>query len=144
LEPLTRTRARHEPRWTEPVEPVKACPTCGRLYPEDAGFCPVEGARLTSATQAPLPSDENDARLGNVVNGRYQVRRVVADGGMGRVYEALDLEQRRNVALKILHADVARDEVQVERFKREFEVSQELPHEHIVEVIDFQPTPDGS
>ncbi len=69
---------------------------------------------------------------------------VVADGGMGRVYEALDMVERRNVALKILHPDVARDEVAVERFKREFEVSRMLPHAHIVEVLDFQPTHDGT
>src|SRR5690606_31722257 len=69
---------------------------------------------------------------------------VVADGGMGRVYEALDMQQRRSVALKVLHQDIVRDDVSVERFKREFEVSALLPHDHIVEVIDFQPTTDGS
>jgi serine/threonine-protein kinase len=63
---------------------------------------------------------------------------------MGRVYEAFDNQTDRNVAVKLLHSDVARDAVSVERFKREFEVSQLLPHEHIVEVFDFQPTPDGS
>jgi serine/threonine-protein kinase len=75
---------------------------------------------------------------------RYQVRRVVADGGMGRVYEALDMVAQRNVAVKVLHPEVARDNVAVERFKREFEVSKELPHDHIVEVTDFQPTGDGT
>jgi serine/threonine-protein kinase len=54
------------------------------------------------------------------------------------------MQQRRNVAVKILHADVANDEVAVERFKREFEVSKLLPHDHIVEVLDFQPTGDGT
>jgi serine/threonine-protein kinase len=34
--------------------------------------------------------------------------------------------------------------VAVERFKREFEVSGQLPHQHIVDVVDFQPTSDGS
>ncbi len=92
----------------------------------------------------PVAPDDKDARIGQVLCERYQIRRVVADGGMGRVYEALDMHERRNVALKILHQDVARDGVQVERFKREFAVSGELPHEHIVEVLDFQPTPDGS
>jgi eukaryotic-like serine/threonine-protein kinase len=123
---------------------VKACPGCGRLYPDDAGFCPVDGKALTSATQVPVASDGQDPRLGQLVCERYQVRRVVADGGMGRVYEALDMVDRRNVAVKILHADVARDEVSVERFKREFEVSRTIPHEHIVEVLNFQPTHDGT
>ena len=123
---------------------MKACPVCGRLYPADAGFCPVDGQQLNSVTQVPVASDNQDARIGQVLLQRYQVRRVVADGGMGRVYEAFDMADRRNVALKILHPDVVKDEVSVQRFKREFEVSQELPHNHIVEVLDFQPTPDGS
>jgi serine/threonine protein kinase len=123
---------------------VKACPLCGRLYPDDAGFCPVDGAQLSSATQVPVLADDQDARIGQLLCNRYQVRRVVADGGMGRVYEALDMQQRRNVALKVLHPDVAGDQVAVERFKREFEVSKQLPHDHIVEVLDFQPTNDGS
>ena len=75
---------------------------------------------------------------------RYQVRRVVADGGMGRVYEALDMRDKKGVAVKVLHADVARDTIAVERFKREFEVSKLLPHDHIVDVRDFQETDDKS
>jgi serine/threonine-protein kinase len=63
---------------------------------------------------------------------------------MGRVYEALDMREKRNVALKVLHAEVAGDEVAVERFKREFEVSKQLPHDYIVEVLDFLPTKDAS
>lgn len=123
---------------------MKACPSCGRLYPLDAGFCPVDGSQLSRATEVPVQRVEDDARVGQLLFERYQVRRVVADGGMGRVYEALDLQEKRNVAIKILHAEVARDPVQVERFKQEFEVSQQLPHEHIVEVLDFRETQDGS
>ena len=123
---------------------MKACPVCGRLYPVDAGFCPVDGAQLSSATQVPVQSSDDDARIGQIMCQRYQVRRVVADGGMGRVYEAIDMVERRHVALKILHPEVATDEVALERFKREFEVSRQLPHLHIVEVLDFQPTHDGS
>lgn len=123
---------------------MKACPVCGRLYPEDSGFCPADGQQLTSATQVPVPADDQDPRIGQLLCNRYQVRRVVADGGMGRVYEALDMAERRALAVKVLHPDVVTDEVSVERFKREFEVSQQLPHAHIVEVLDFQPTPDGS
>ncbi len=123
---------------------MKACPVCGRLYPEDAGFCPTDGHQLTSATQVPVLGDEQDPRIGQLLCNRYQIRRVVADGGMGRVYEALDMAERRALAVKVLHPDVVTDAVSVERFKREYEVSQQLPHQHIVEVVDFQPTADGS
>lgn len=123
---------------------MKACPRCGRLYPSEAGFCPEDGQQLTTLSMAPVEPSASDSRLGVLLLGRYQLRRVVADGGMGRVYEAFDVKSDRNVAVKLLHAEVAKDEVAVERFKREFSVSQLLPHQHIVEVYDFQPTPDGS
>jgi serine/threonine-protein kinase len=104
----------------------------------------VDGAALGRATQVPVAGDANDKRIGQLVCNRYHLRRVVADGGMGRVYEALDLHDKKNLALKILHPEVANDEVAVERFKREFAVSKQLPHEYIVEVLDFQPTSDGT
>lgn len=72
------------------------------------------------------------------------MRRKVADGGMGRVYQALDTTLGRSVALKVLHADVARDDVALERFKREYSLSADLPHDYIVEVYDFQETEDHS
>ncbi len=123
---------------------MKTCSKCGRLYPLDAGFCPVDGQQLVNVSQSPAANSSEDAKVGSLVCGRYEVRRVVADGGMGRVYEALDLETRRNVAVKILHPEVAGDNVAVERFRREFDVSKLLAHEHVVEVFDFQPTDDAS
>lgn len=123
---------------------MKSCPTCRRLYPDDAGFCPIDGIELRAASEVQPAADENDPRIGKEIAGRYQVRRVVADGGMGRVYEALDVRESRRLALKVLHSGVAHDEVALERFKREFEISKLLPHEHIVEVFDFQRLEDDS
>jgi len=57
---------------------------------------------------------------------------------MGRVYEGIDTLTNSRIALKVLHDDVARDEVSLERFKREYEISRLLPHDHIVSVLDFQ------
>ncbi len=116
---------------------MKACPACARLYPDDAGFCPADGSPLRSATQVPIQVS-GDARVGTLIALRYEVRRVVADGGMGRVYEARDTQTNTRVAVKMLHPDVAADPVSVERFKREFEISRALPHEHIIDVQDFQ------
>ena len=122
---------------------MKACRVCGRLFSDEAAFCQADGQELSRVSQTPGPGDPNDPRVGQLLCDRYLVYRVVADGAMGRVYEALDQKQERHVALKILHEDVARDEVSVERFKREYEVSRQLPHQHIVEVTDFQPTDDS-
>lgn len=81
---------------------------------------------------------KDDPRLGQKLCNRYELRRVVADGGMGRVYEGIDKASNTRVAIKVLHADVAQDEVALERFKREYQISSALPHEHIVKVLDFQ------
>jgi serine/threonine-protein kinase len=123
---------------------VRACRVCGRLYPDDARFCPVDGQGLYSATQVPAAGEDDSGRIGEVLFERYQVRRVIADGGMGRVFEALDLVEQRHVALKVLHPEVAKDEVSVERFKREFEVSAQLAGVHVIDVLDFRPTRDGT
>lgn len=123
---------------------MRACPQCGRLYPEGSGFCPIDGSALVSATDAPPALSEVDPRVGALLFERYHLRRIVADGGMGRVYEALDVVEKRNVAVKVLHPHVSRDEVQVERLRREFEVSGQLPHEHIAQVFDFRGLEDGS
>jgi serine/threonine protein kinase len=124
---------------------LKTCNACHRLFPDDGAFCPVDGKPLVPTTQAEVPSDPDDKRVGSkLCGGRYHVWRRVADGGMGRVYQAIDLQEGRSVALKILHPEVAQDGVSVERFKREFEFSAALPHDHIVEVLAFEKTEDQS
>jgi serine/threonine protein kinase len=99
---------------------------------------------LLRSTDVPVAGTDADPRVGTLLCMRYQVRRVVADGGMGRVYEALDMQDKSRVAVKILHAEFSQDEIAVERFKREFEVSKLLPHDHIVDVRDFRETDDKS
>src|SRR5262249_47442551 len=85
----------------------------------------------------------DDPRVGTKLCGRYEIRRVVADGGMGRVYEGIDKQTNSRIAVKVLHEDVARDEISLERFKREYEMSSRLPHDYIVDVHDFQKDPES-
>ena len=122
---------------------MKSCPACQRTYPNDAGFCPVEGTPLISASMVPI-ANSDDPRIGTRLAGRYEIRRVVADGGMGRVYEGIDKQTDSRIAVKILHADVAKDEVSLQRFKREYEISANLPHDYIVSVTDFHKDPEAN
>ena len=116
---------------------MKSCPNCQRTYPNDAGFCPADGTPLVFTSMVPIVASD-DPRIGQRLCGRYEIRRVVADGGMGRVYEGVDKQTDTRIAVKVLHDDVAKDEVSLQRFKREYEISAKLPHEHIVQVMDFQ------
>ena len=107
-----------------------------RVFPDDAGFCPADGSPLQHASMVPVTNAE-DPRLGTRLCDRYELRRVVADGGMGRVYEGIDKQTQTRVAVKVLHDDVSKDDVALERFKREYEISKKLPHDFIVNVFDF-------
>ncbi len=122
---------------------MKACPACHRLYPAEGAFCSQDGTALLPHEQVAAQSDPDDRLLGTQLLARYEVRRIVADGGMGRVYEARDTQADRRVAIKVLHPEVARDPVSLERFKREYEISKDLPHAHIVDVLDFQQASTG-
>lgn len=117
---------------------MKSCPKCMRVFPDDAGFCPADGSALQHASMVPIANTGDDPRLGSRLCNRYELRRVVADGGMGRVYEGIDKQTQTRVAVKVLHDEVSKDEVSLERFKREYEISSQLPHDFIVKVMDFQ------
>jgi serine/threonine protein kinase len=113
-------------------------PACAKTYPDNVSFC-GECGKITIQVQ---PPGEEDARLGQRL-GDYIVVARVADGAMGRVYEGRHHASKARVAIKVLHPEVARDAVAVERFKREYETAKEMTHPNIVRVIDFGKTPDG-
>src|SRR5262249_30562920 len=118
-----------------------------RLYPKERGLshCPVEDAKLAELGDAPPPKDPADLRVGaTLCQGRYVVYRTVADGGMGRVYQAYDQKADRSVAMKVLHPHVATDPVALERFRREYELSRAFPYDHIVEVLAHEKTDDST
>jgi eukaryotic-like serine/threonine-protein kinase len=71
------------------------------------------------------------------LNGRYQLERLVASGGMGAVWEAHDLRLDRRVAIKVLAADGLTDPTGLERFDREARTVARLAHPNIVAVYDF-------
>ena len=73
---------------------------------------------------------------GEVIDGRYQLSRIVASGGMATIYAALDLRLDRQVAVKIMHPHLAQDEKFVERFIREAKAAASLSHPNIVGVLD--------
>ena len=73
---------------------------------------------------------------GELIDGRYQLIRQMAAGGMATIYEALDTRLDRKVAVKVMHPHLAQDEQFVERFIREARASAALSHPNIVSVQD--------
>ena len=68
--------------------------------------------------------------------GPYEVVELLGAGGMGEVYRARDSRLGRDVALKVLHDDVARDPARLKRFELEARAVASLNHPHILTVHD--------
>jgi serine/threonine protein kinase len=63
---------------------------------------------------------------------RYDVRELLGEGGVGRVFAAIDRTDQRPLALKVLRPEMSKDPVQTDRFVREARLLMELSHPHLV------------
>jgi serine/threonine-protein kinase len=77
-----------------------------------------------------------DPLTGRLLDGRYAVSARIAHGGMATVYRATDTRLDREVALKVMHAELARDEEFVRRFIGEAKSVARLSHQNVVAVFD--------
>ena len=77
-----------------------------------------------------------DPLAGRLLDGRYAVTARIAHGGMATVYLALDTRLDRQVALKVMHAELARDDEFVNRFIGEAKSVARLSHQNVVAVFD--------
>ncbi|PRY59079.1 Stk1 family PASTA domain-containing Ser/Thr kinase [Glycomyces artemisiae] len=71
-----------------------------------------------------------------LLGGRYEIGEVIGYGGMAEVHRGRDLRLGRDVAVKLLRADLSRDESFLIRFRREAQNSASLNHPNIVAVFD--------
>jgi serine/threonine-protein kinase len=69
--------------------------------------------------------------------GKYQLKRLLGQGGMGEVYEARDTSKDRTVALKILPEELSRDEGFRTRFQRESRAAAMLEEPHVIPIHDW-------
>lgn len=124
--------------------PARACANCGAALAVDARVCgdcgeivhPSASSRAQQPAPAPEPSPSRDyattdLKVGDVLEGTYQLERIIGRGGMGAVFMATDLKLGRAVAVKALSAQLA-DADFVSRFEREARVLGILTHPNIV------------
>src|SRR5215218_1994212 len=92
-----------------------------------------------STSHEPRPHPHNrgmSSQVGTLLSGRYRLDAQIGAGGMSTVYRAFDTVLERQVAIKLMHRDIAADEDQLERFRREARAVAQLNHPHVVGVID--------
>jgi predicted Ser/Thr protein kinase len=112
-----------------PSPPVVVAPVAPPAPPPLAALSPDQ---LTAVT--PSGSD----LTGQVLQGRYRVDKHLGRGGMADVYRAWDEPRGVYVALKVLHEDLAQDQVFRRKFRREAVVLQSLLHPNIVRLYSFE------
>lgn len=86
--------------------------------------------------EVPLP-------LGSVLDGAFRLVRVISHGGHGTVYEAVQMKLARRVAVKVMSGELLDNEEAQARFRREWHITSQLAHPHIVQLLDFGATSNG-
>ncbi|HKA37748.1 MAG TPA: protein kinase [Thermoanaerobaculia bacterium] len=71
------------------------------------------------------------------IGRRYRVVKLLGRGGMGAVYRVYDKDLERDVALKLIRADIAEDPETLARFKREIQLSSKVTHRNVLRVYDL-------
>jgi serine/threonine-protein kinase len=143
------------------------CPHCGLPHDGTQAFCPTTGKALRKdksvgwasehmpvakkaapppvvAPSSPPPRSQQRDLFGKTIGGKYVVRSILGEGGMGTVYEAEHLTIGRSVAVKILHPNQARKKDAVRRFHQEARAAGAIGHPNICEVYDLGTLDDGS
>ncbi len=88
--------------------------------------------------------ETKDPLIGQSIDhGRYELLRVIGEGGMGKVYEARQKRVDRLVAVKVLHSHWAKDPKLVARFKREALTASQFRHPNTVMIYDYGETTNG-
>ena len=99
--------------------------------------CPTDGTRLVKLKA------RTDPFVGRELDGRYTVLEKLGQGGMGAVYRAQQHSVGREVAIKVVNANLVTDAEVIKRFLREAKLASKLAHPNAVAVLDFGQTDDG-
>ncbi len=88
-------------------------------------------------------SEGQDALIGRVLGGTYQVERKLGEGGMGAVFAARNVRTGKSYAVKVLLPELSQRKESLARFEREARALAALGHEGIVAIHDFATEADG-
>jgi len=89
------------------------------------------------------PWHEPETLIGSLLGERYQLLRLIGQGGMGAVYLATHVIIGKQIAVKVLSPDYSRNPADVQRFLGEARAASLIRHDHVVDIADFGYAPQG-
>jgi serine/threonine protein kinase/tetratricopeptide (TPR) repeat protein len=101
-----------------------------------ADASPLPGSPVPAAPGGELSSATFFAP-GTLLGARYQVLRILGQGGMGAVYQARDSELDRIIALKVIRPELASNPSILARFKQELILSRNVTHKNVIRIFDL-------
>ncbi|MGH7672851.1 MAG: protein kinase domain-containing protein, partial [Gemmatimonadales bacterium] len=112
------------------------CLKCHTPLPAESKFCYACGADVTGGGTGTSAGETPGLmqRLQRLVEGKYEVKRLLGKGGMGAVFLAHDLTLEREVAIKVLPPDISMDPHVVKRFQQEAKTAAKLDHTNIIPI----------
>ena len=93
---------------------------------------------MSGSSEAKVP------KVGQIIGEKYRLERVLGQGGMGAVYEAVHIHIGSRTAIKFLHTGFSENREAVQRFQREAQAAAAIGHESIIKVHDIGVSGDGS
>ncbi len=78
--------------------------------------------------------------MGEILGNRYEIKKLIGEGGMALVYLAQDILLDRPVAIKVLRLEYSSDQEFLERFQREAKSAAKLCHPNVVNIYDVGQT----
>lgn len=112
---------------------TRPCPVCGTAIPTNNAFCGACGARMPHTDSAA----GHDQLIGRVIDGRFRIVSLLGSGGMGAVYLAEHVGIGKQVAIKVLRADLRENRDLLRRFRREAMAVSKLADAHTITVFDY-------
>jgi eukaryotic-like serine/threonine-protein kinase len=101
----------------------------------------TETTPSSSFTKAPsasaAPSPPVAIEPGSVIGNRFEILQLLGEGGMGAVYKAHDRELERDVALKLIRTELARNPEILQRFKQELILARQVTHRNVIRIFDL-------